>query len=109
MRIKYLTQHINKTLRNSFLFGMFAILAVMTWSCKSQQSQDDSARRAELATEEKINAIAEAKANPLSESQAVTFTLTEGLNSIVAISYDRQDKRYVNVKEIYCMPVDAGN
>lgn len=62
-----------------------------------------------LATEEKINAIADAKANPLSESQAVTFTLTEGLNSIVAISYDRQDKRYVNVKEIYCMPGDAGN
>lgn len=54
MRIKYLTQHINKTLRNSFLFGVLAILAVMTWSCKGQQSQDDSARRAELVAESKV-------------------------------------------------------
>lgn len=59
-----------------------------------------------LATEESIDAIAEAKTNPLAEPTTVGFELSEGLNSIVAISYDRQDKRYVNVKEVYCMPDD---
>lgn len=31
------------------------------------------------------------------------------MNTIVAISYDKQQKRYINVKEIYCMPEDAQN
>ena len=62
-----------------------------------------------LATTEKIEEIANNKVNPLTESREVEFTLREGLNTIVAISYDKQQKRYINVKEIYCMPEDAQN
>lgn len=60
-----------------------------------------------LVDDAKIDAIAEAKINQLTEPKSVTFNLREGLNTIVAISYDRQEKRYVNLKEIYCMPEDA--
>lgn len=52
--------------------------------------------------------IAQAKKNPLTQSCDVEFQLQTGLNTIVAVSYDRQDKRYVNTKEIYCMPEEPG-
>lgn len=61
-----------------------------------------------LATDNKVEEIAQAKKNPLTQSCDVEFQLQTGLNTIVAVSYDRQDKRYVNTKEIYCMPEEPG-
>lgn len=62
-----------------------------------------------LATESKIDLVATEKKNPLDASAEVEFTLSEGLNTIVVISYDKQETRYVSLKEIYCMPSDDDN
>jgi len=59
-----------------------------------------------IPSEEKIEEIAQAKANPLADPATVTLQLQPGLNSVVAISYDRNEKRLVNIKDIYCMPTD---
>ena len=61
-----------------------------------------------LVSDEKIDGIAAAKANPLDAPVSMEFKLETGLNTVVAISYDRQEKRYVNILEIYCMPDEEG-
>jgi len=61
-----------------------------------------------LATSGKIDEIADSGTNQLENPMSVEFQLENGLNTVVAISYDRQEKRYVNLKEIYCMPDEEG-
>lgn len=61
-----------------------------------------------LVSDDKIDEIAKEKKNSLESPASLEFSLDRGLNTVVAISYDRQDKRYVNKKEIYCMPDEKG-
>ena len=61
------------------------------------------------ATDTKIDRVAADKKNPLTESANIKATLAEGLNTVVVISYDNQNNRYVSLREIYCLPADTEN
>ena len=56
-----------------------------------------------------IDRIAADKKNPIAAAGEVDVTLKEGVNSIVAVSYDKKGNRVVSIKNVWCMPKDESN
>ncbi len=56
-----------------------------------------------------LDRIADDRKNPVASAGEIDITLKEGVNSLVAISYDKEDNRVVSIKNVWCMPKDEAN